>query len=202
AVPGALDLVRALRDSQDEPVVVALAATDPANPYGATLKWPAFATPGMHGDVASARQARIGRSGIHTDVASEGQAQVATSGKHADVAKEGRGPTRTVGALVILVDGALAAYLARGERQLLTWIPDAEPIRSRVARSVAHILIDRARAGGDTPRGMLIETIDNAPASTHALASCFVEAGFAAGAMGLQGVTRGNRGSLPSPSHA
>ncbi|MEQ1912767.1 MAG: DEAD/DEAH box helicase, partial [Vicinamibacterales bacterium] len=33
AVPGALDLVRALRDSQDEPVVVALAATDPANPY-------------------------------------------------------------------------------------------------------------------------------------------------------------------------
>ena len=183
AVPGALDLVRAFRDSDDEPVVVALAATDPANPYGATLKWPAFATSGTR-DAASARQART------------------TPGIRADVAKEGRGPTRTVGALVILVDGALAAYLARGERQLLTWIPDAEPIRSRITRSVAHTLIERARVGGDTPRGMLIETIDNAPASTHALAPYFVEVGFAAGAMGLQGVTRGNRGSASPSVHA
>ena len=142
-------------------------------------------------DIASAEQARV--LDTHTSVASAGQART-THRVHADVAKEGRGPTRTVGALVILVDGALAAYLARGERQLLTWIPESEPIRSRVARSVAHALIDRARAGGDTPRGMLIETIDNAPASTHALVPYFVEAGFAAGAMGLQGVTRGNRG--------
>ena len=41
ALPGALDLLRSLRDAPDDPEVAVLAATDPANPYGATLKWPA-----------------------------------------------------------------------------------------------------------------------------------------------------------------
>ena len=40
ALPGALDLLRSLRDAADDADVVVLAATDPANPYGATLKWP------------------------------------------------------------------------------------------------------------------------------------------------------------------
>src|SRR4029434_9680369 len=53
AMPGALDLLRSLRDAPDEVEIAVLAATDPANPYGATLKWPAFAPDG-----ASARQAR------------------------------------------------------------------------------------------------------------------------------------------------
>jgi len=38
AVPGAVDRLRAARD--EEGAVVALAATDPANPYGATIPWP------------------------------------------------------------------------------------------------------------------------------------------------------------------
>ena len=61
-------------------------------------------------------------------------------------ATRGRGPTRTVGATVILVDGALGAYLARGDRQLIAYLPDAEPQRSRVGRAVARALIERARA--------------------------------------------------------
>ena len=40
ALPGALDLLRSMRDAPDEVEVAVLAATDPANPYGATLKWP------------------------------------------------------------------------------------------------------------------------------------------------------------------
>jgi hypothetical protein len=100
------------------------------------------------------------------------------------VAGTGRGPTRSVGATVILVDGALTAYLARGDRQLLTFLPDAEPARSKAARAVARTLIDRARAGGDAPRGMLIEEIDGMPPSAHALARFLAEAGFAAGALG------------------
>ena len=40
ALPGALDLLRSLREAPDEPEVVVLAATDPANPYGAALPWP------------------------------------------------------------------------------------------------------------------------------------------------------------------
>ncbi|MCC6618061.1 MAG: DEAD/DEAH box helicase, partial [Chloroflexi bacterium] len=38
ALPGAVDRLRAIRD--DEPSVQVLAATDPAQPYGAALEWP------------------------------------------------------------------------------------------------------------------------------------------------------------------
>ena len=119
-----------------------MAATDPANPYGAALRW--------------------------------------------STSTEGRGPTRTVGATVILVDGALVAYLARGDRQLLTWLPESEPQRSQGARAIATVLIERARRGGDTPRGMLLEEIDGAPPSLHALAQYLTEAGFISGALGFQ----------------
>ena len=87
---------------------------------------------------------------------------------------------------MILVNGALAAYLARGDRQLVTFLPDAEPDRSKVARSVAHVLIDRARTGGDAPRGMLIEEIDGVPPSEHPLATYLAEAGFVGGALGFR----------------
>jgi len=102
----------------------------------------------------------------------------------------GRAPTRSVGATVILVDGALGAYLARGDRQLSSYLSDAEPQRSRVGRAVAMVLIDRARSGVDSPRGMLIEEIDGAPPATHPLAPYLVEAGFIAGAMGFQATFR------------
>jgi ATP-dependent helicase Lhr and Lhr-like helicase len=39
ALPGAVERLRALRDDDDAPPMV-LAATDPAQPYGAALKWP------------------------------------------------------------------------------------------------------------------------------------------------------------------
>jgi ATP-dependent Lhr-like helicase len=147
ALPGALDLLRSLRNGSvdDLPEAVALAATDPANPYGATLPWHPHA---------------------------------------------GRSPARTVGASVILVDGALVAHVPRGDRQLITWLPDAEPQRSRAARAVARILIERARSGGDAPRGMLIEEIDGAPPSLHPLAPFLSQAGFISGAMGFQATFR------------
>jgi ATP-dependent helicase Lhr and Lhr-like helicase len=40
ALPAAVDLLRSVRDEPDTPTAVCLAATDPANPYGAILKWP------------------------------------------------------------------------------------------------------------------------------------------------------------------
>ncbi|MCC7418595.1 MAG: DEAD/DEAH box helicase [Acidobacteria bacterium] len=143
ALPGALDRLRTLRDAPETPEAVALAAADPANPYGAALAWPGSA------GAAATR------------------------------------PARAVGATVILVDGALAAFLSRGERQLLTWLPDAEPVRGRVARAIARALLDRARAGGDAPRGMLLEEIDGAPPALHPIAPYLIEAGFLAGALGL-----------------
>ena len=41
ALPGADDRLRALRLDPEESVTTILAATDPANPYGAALPWPA-----------------------------------------------------------------------------------------------------------------------------------------------------------------
>ncbi len=144
ALPGALDLLRSLRNAPDEVEVAVLAATDPANPYGAALKW----------------------------------SQVPD-------AKVARGATRTVGATVILVNGAAAAYLGRGDHQLLTWLPAVEPERSKVARAVSQVLIDRARTGGDAPRGMLIEDIDGIPAGDHPLAAFLIDAGFVKSALGI-----------------
>ena len=40
ASAGALDRLRSLREDPEEPETVMIAATDPANPYGAILKWP------------------------------------------------------------------------------------------------------------------------------------------------------------------
>ncbi len=40
ALPAALELMRSLREEPEDPEVVVLAATDPANPFGTMLKWP------------------------------------------------------------------------------------------------------------------------------------------------------------------
>jgi ATP-dependent helicase Lhr and Lhr-like helicase len=152
AMPAALDLLRSMRDTpEDEPRAVILAATDPANPYGAIVKWPDLSSSDPLG-----------------------------------AADTGRGPTRSVGALVILVDGAAAGYLRRGERELLLFLPEAEPQRSRVARSVARALLDLSGGRQAGHRGMLIVEINGLAATTHPAARLFVEAGFGATAMGLQ----------------
>jgi ATP-dependent Lhr-like helicase len=143
ALPAALDLLRSLRDVPETPRTVVLAATDPANPYGAIAKWPE--PPG---------------------------------------GQTGRGPTRSAGALVIVVDGAASGYLRRGERELLLFLPEVEPRRSQVTREVARMLLHLARR-----RGMLIGDINGEPATHHPSARLFLEEGFVATAMGLQART-------------
>jgi ATP-dependent Lhr-like helicase len=169
ALPGAVDLLRSLRDAAEELEVAVLSATDPANPYGATLPWGLRQTPATSRKTPSA---------ISVNPVVEGTAGAA-----------GRGATRTIGATVILVNGALAAYLARGDRQLLAFLPDVEPNRSKTARAIAGALIDRARervGSEEAPRGMLIEEIDGTTPAAHPLAPYLAEAGFISGAMGFQ----------------
>ncbi len=150
ALPAALDLLRSFRDEPQEPEVVALAATDPANPYGSLLKWPKA------------------------------------------------GPTRSVGATVLLVNGALAGYVSRGGRQILSFLPDDEPARTIAARALAVRLAELAREGEGRGGGLLIAEVDGARAEGHPLAPFLRDAGFTSGAMGFQLP----RPRTPAPSDA
>jgi ATP-dependent Lhr-like helicase len=174
AIPAALDLLRSLREPPEAPRTVVLAATDPANPYGSIVKWP---------DTAS------------------GSAAI---GGEAPAPEIGRGPTRTAGALVVLVDGLAAAYVRRGEREILLYPPDSEPQRSRVLREVARMLMHLAASREEGRRGMLIAEINGSPAPNHPAARIFIEEGFAPTAMGLQARTDRlrPRGYEPEPADA
>jgi len=155
AMPAALDLLRSMREVPETPRTVVLAAPDPANPYGAMVKWPETA---------------------HTI-------------------------TRSVGARVILVNGALAGYLRRGERELLLFLPEAEPQRSQFAREVARMLLHLAVAREESRRGMLLAEINGEPAVAHAASRLFIQEGFVATAMGLQARVRPGRGIYIAASH-
>jgi ATP-dependent Lhr-like helicase len=96
----------------------------------------------------------------------------------------GRGPTRSVGALVVLANGLLAAYIPRGGRQLVVWLPDDEPMRSNVARALS---IELARLARDEARGgLLVGEINGQDPALHPLTPYLIEAGFNPSAMGLQ----------------
>ena len=153
ALPAALELMRSLREMPDEPEVVMISATDPANPFGTMLQWPSFA----------------GARSVST----------ATAGKPS-AGTDGRGATRTAGAVVILVNGTLAAYLSRGARQLLVDLPEDEPQRSAIARPLSQQLASVARTSG-----LLIAEINGTQTSDHPLAPYLEEAGFRPSAMGF-----------------
>jgi ATP-dependent Lhr-like helicase len=171
AQPAALDLLRSVRDEPEVPQTVYLAATDPANPYGAILKWPnARADVGRMGSWPTSRSAAEGKAEALP------HAQAAAS-SHTSARDLGRGPTRSVGAGVIIVNGALAAYVGRADRQFLVFLPEDEPSRSVTAREVARMLHHLATGGSDRD-GMLIAEIDGIAAAAHPLAPFLLEAGF------------------------
>ncbi len=153
ALAPALDLLRANRDADETPQVVTLASTDPANPYGGILPWPAT-------EGAPSTPPGTDRAG----------------------SRAGR-PTRSAGTLVILVDGRLAAWIGRGDRQLLAWMPEDEPRRQHTARGIAQELTRLAT--GSTRQGLLVAEVNGIPVSEHPLAAFLDEAGFTRGAMGM-----------------
>jgi ATP-dependent Lhr-like helicase len=158
AMPAAVDLLRSLRVQQDPDRVemLQLAATDPANPYGALMRWPA-------------------------------------------PPDAGTSLTRSVGARVILCDGALVAYLRRGNPNVQVFLPEEEPQRSQVARSVAEFLVRRVQGerGEDEAErvGMLVATVNGVAVAESVMARALLDAGFAAGAMGFN--VRRNLPPLP-----
>ncbi|HUP47299.1 MAG TPA: crosslink repair DNA glycosylase YcaQ family protein [Thermoanaerobaculia bacterium] len=141
---GALERLRSLRDEPDSPETVMVAATDPANPYGAMLKWP------------------------------EGG---------------GRAFSRSVGPRVIMVNGALACYVGRGEKQITVLLPEDEPARSTVGREVARMLASLVRGG--ERRALLITRVNDDPVARSAIAPFLIEEGFTPSAIGYQMRTLG-----------
>ncbi len=122
-----------------------LAATDPANPYGALVPWPDW-----RGRGSAARGAdRPGRS-------------------------------------VVLVDGYCAAWIGRGDRQMLVAL--AGRGTGTIADRPRHWRASwcgRLRAP-DGRRGWLIEEINGMPATATPLGQFLLEAGFAVTSGGLQ----------------
>jgi ATP-dependent Lhr-like helicase len=146
AMPAAVDLLRSLRVGNDTvSEVVMLAATDPANPYGALLRWPS-------------------------------------------APEEGSSLTRSVGARVVLVDGALTAYLRRGNPNVQVILPEEEPQRSQTARALAEFFVVHTQREGSEDRGrtgMLITQVNGVAVVEHPLARYLLDAGFQAAPMGF-----------------
>ena len=90
-----------------------------------------------------------------------------------------------MGASVVLVNGRLAAFVARGGRSLISYLPENEPERSTAGRAVATRLA--GLPGEDRRDGaLLISEINGAPATGHPLGAWLVDAGFVATALGYQ----------------
>ena len=137
ALPGALDLLRSLREPGPDAQVHVLAATDPANPYGTSLAWPA------------------------PDLA------------------------RIVGAWVVIVDGEMAVYLARGNRDITVVLPEHEPFRTRVARAAAQALFAHGVGARGFAWPMVITRIGGTPSHEHPFSAFLEDAGFVRAGGGL-----------------
>jgi ATP-dependent Lhr-like helicase len=90
-----------------------------------------------------------------------------------------------VGSYVILVDGALGAWVGRGGRQLYSFLPADEPDRGRVASAVAAA-VARLAGGERRATGQLLAEIDDLPAARHPLADALAGVGFLPTYDGLQ----------------
>ena len=122
-----------------------LGATDPANPYGALLRWPA--------------------------------------GADAEPSL-----TRSVGAQVVLCDGELIAYFRRGNSNIWVFLPEDEPHRGQMVRTLAEFLVERVQKrsdDGDIRAGMLITAVNGIAVGEHPIAKYLLEAGFSAAPMGF-----------------
>ncbi len=116
-----------------ELAAITLAATDPANPYGAALGWPTT---------------------------------------------EGHRPGRKAGALVVLVDGRLAAYIERGGKTVLTFTAD-EAVLAAAAVSIAATV----RLGLGKLR---VERVDGEFSIGTPFGTALTNAGFAPTPQGLR----------------
>jgi ATP-dependent Lhr-like helicase len=151
-------------DERDDPdrkrEALTLAATDPANPFGASLPWPTGdAGPGLVADDGGAAPP---------------ETAVGSGAKTA----RGHRPGRKAGALVTTVDGKLTVYVERGGKSVLTFTDDAADLAAAAA-SIAGIV----RTG---LRKLSVERVDGDFVLETPLGGALRAAGFTATPQGLR----------------
>ncbi len=123
AQPGADDRLRALREPSEEPQTLVLAATDPANPYGAAIAWP---------EREGARPQRLAGAQV---VLADGRlvAWIGRAERNLLTFLPESDPERTESARAIA--SALAALVAEGRRRalLIAKVDGADPAASQLA---------------------------------------------------------------------
>jgi len=165
--------------------VVTLAATDPANPYGAALPWPGQPAEAADGPVAVGAGAGAGAgaddptaTGTTSTTGSpqttgSGAASVSTSlSAPASKKKTGHRPGRKAGSLVVLVDGRLTVYVERGGKTVLTFGEPDERELALAAQSLASVV--RQRLGK-----LAVERVDGEFVLGTPLGDALRDAGFA-----------------------
>jgi ATP-dependent Lhr-like helicase len=154
-LPGELEPPGAQR-MDSAPSALVLAASDPANPYGAALGWPSRGTNLGDHHAAPKDSSKSGSSSGHK-------------------------PGRKAGALVVLVNGELILYVERGGKTLLSWTDDPtllQPSADALALAVREGALGKLtveRADGASVLG-----------PDHPLATALAGAGFHATPRGLR----------------
>ena len=143
------------RAERSGPPALVLAASDPANPYGAAIGWPERGLTDAADEPA-------------TDADAGDEAGARTPSR-----RKGHQPGRKAGALVVLVDGELVLYVERGGKTMLCWSDDPEPLQ---AAADALALAVREGALGR----LTVEKADGASVlgSDHPLVRALSQAGF------------------------
>ncbi|MGC1384602.1 MAG: DEAD/DEAH box helicase [Candidatus Acidiferrales bacterium] len=93
---------------------------------------------------------------------------------------------RASGAGVVLVDGTLGAFLRRRNPAVRIFLPEQEPERTHSASALAAKLAELAVRRQTRKGGLLIGTINGAPAREHFIARFLEEAGFVDTTLGFQ----------------
>jgi ATP-dependent Lhr-like helicase len=155
---GSVDRLRTFATPDRTPSgAVVLAATDPANVYGAALPWPE-------------------RPGGEADAVDIGEG----AGRSTTRKGTGHRAGRKAGALVVLVDGELVLYVERGGKTLLSWTEDEHVLKE------AATALSGAVAAGALGR-MVVQKADGTSVHEDTpLSAALQAAGFAATPRGLR----------------
>jgi ATP-dependent Lhr-like helicase len=170
ALPGAVERLRAQRVVEEAAPLV-LAATDPAQPYGAALPWPS------RGDAPRARD------GGKSDTRPAPAAPRARDGGKSDTrpapaaprSAPGRRPARVRGAYVVLAGAEPVLYVEKGGRGIVTLVEPGDPRLYPAFEALATFVV----AGRG--RKLSLERIDGDPVVGSRHEPMLVELGFRAG---------------------